>query len=303
MQALQEKIKTFREEANRVLLGKPRTIDKALCCIFAGGHLLIEDIPGVGKTTLVRLLARLLGLSSNRIQCTNDLLPADITGSNILDSRTSTFRFQPGPVFAQLVIADELNRATPKTQSACLQAMQEGEVSIDGVTYQLPEPFIVVATQNPLDSTGTFPLPESQLDRFLMKIDVGWPDRATERRIIADEGARPAPEDLEPVLGGEEVLEIRRLVRGLHLSEEVLDYIQDMVAESRNLSAGLSTRAAMDLAAAARAAAFLDGRDYVIPDDVRGILGEVSAHRIGRTGSAEEAEETVRTMLRQINAP
>ena len=143
-----------------------------------------------------------------------------------------------------------MNRATPKTQSACLQAMQEGEVSIDGVTYQLPEPFIVVATQNPLDSTGTFPLPESQLDRFLMKIDVGWPDRATERRIIADEGARPAPEDLEPVLGGEEVLEIRRLVRGLHLSEEVLDYIQDMVAESRNLSAGLSTRAAMDLAAA-----------------------------------------------------
>ena len=298
------RIQEFRDIANQSLRGKPEVIDLALCCLFAGGHLLIEDRPGVGKTTLVKLLARLSGLEMNRIQCTNDLLPGDILGGNIIQPGTGSFIFQKGPVFSQILIADELNRASPRSQSACLQAMEEKEVSVDGVTYSLPDPFLVVATQNPQESIGTFPLPESQFDRFLMRLEMGYPDRSAEREILERGESFNTPEGLPAIFKADDILEIQKKVRLVHMEASLLDYIQDLVAVSRQAGPGMSTRAALDLVRAARAKAYLSGRNYCLPDDIKSVFKPVTGHRSGFfPGNTEEADRATGKILEQVSTP
>ncbi len=266
-----------------IILGKAPQLRLALACLIARGHLLIEDLPGVGKTTLAHALARVLGLSYQRIQFTSDMLPADIVGVSIYRPEDGRFDFHPGPVFSQLVLADEVNRATPKAQSALLEAMQEGQVTVDGVSHALPEPFFVVATQNPGNQIGTFPLPESQLDRFLMRIELGYPDEAAERQLIAGHDTRVALAELEPALGPDDVVRLQRAVDAVKVSEPLIDYIQALVRytrESGNFPAGLSPRGAIALTRAARAVALVEGREAVFPDDVQAVFTAVAAHRL-----------------------
>lgn len=302
MANLYKKVIDLKAAANEVLMGKPEVINKALCCIFAGGHLLIEDIPGVGKTTLVKLLSKLMGLTTNRAQCTNDLLPADIIGGNILSPKTGKMEFQQGPIFSQLLIADELNRATPRTQSACLQAMEERQVSVDGVTYDLPNPFILIATQNPLESIGTFPLPESQLDRFLMRIKVGYPDRDIERSIIKDKN-RPQLVNIKPIISASEINQIQELVSKVHISDSLLDYVQDIVDQSRSMGGGLSTRAVLDIVSAIKSWAFLANREYGIPDDLTDIIHDLTVHRMGKNEPHSNSNIIMHNILDQVSAP
>lgn len=274
---------------DEVILGKPHQLRLCVTCLLAGGHLLIEDIPGVGKTTLAHGLARSLGLSYQRIQFTSDLLPADIVGVSIFDREAARFHFHPGPVFAQLVLADEVNRATPKAQSALLEAMEERQVTVDGKSHALPDPFFVVATQNPEDQAGTFPLPESQLDRFLMRIRLGYPERALERELLRGEDRRELLARLVPAAGPQALLRLRREVTAVHASDALLDYVQALVAWSRERSgfgAGLSPRAAISLLRAARAWALLDGRHSVIPEDVQAVTPAVVGHRLRGEGEA-----------------
>mgnify|MGYP000290532943 FL=1 len=271
------------EVASRIILGKERAVRLALACVLARGHLLIEDIPGVGKTTLAHVLARLLGLQFQRIQFTSDMLPADIVGVSVFDRREGAFRFHPGPVFAQLVLADEINRATPKAQSALLEAMEERQVSAEGTTWPLPEPFFVIATQNPSDQIGTFPLPESQLDRFLMRLSLGYPDRAAERALLAGEDRREMLARLPAELQPGELDALFAATRAVHVGPRLLDYVQNLLAASRNganFALGLSPRAGLALLAAARAWALLDGRDHVQPEDVQAVLPAVAGHRL-----------------------
>lgn len=271
------------EVASRIILGKERAVRLALACVLARGHLLIEDIPGVGKTTLAHVLARLLGLQFQRIQFTSDMLPADIVGVSVFDRREGAFRFHPGPVFAQLVLADEINRATPKAQSALLEAMEERQVSAEGATWPLPEPFFVIATQNPSEQIGTFPLPESQLDRFLMRLSLGYPDRTAERALLAGEDRREMLARLPAELQPGELDALFAATRAVHVGPHLLDYVQNLLAASRNganFALGLSPRAGLALLAAARAWALLDGRDHVQPEDVQAVLPAVAGHRL-----------------------
>ncbi len=277
------------DAAGEIILGKDRALRLAFACLLARGHLLLEDLPGVGKTTLAHVLARLLGLEFQRIQFTSDMLPADILGVSIFNQSDAAFRFHPGPVFCQLVLADEINRATPKTQSALLEAMEERQISAEGRTWPLPTPFFVVATQNPADQIGTFPLPESQLDRFLMRIALGYPDRAAERRLLAGEDRREILAGLRPVLAPGELDTLFAAARQAHVAPRLLDYVQDLLAHSRESAAyslGLSPRAGLALIAAARAWALLAGRDHVLPEDVQAVLPAVAGHRLRAAGDA-----------------
>ena len=270
-------------QAGSVILGKEHPIRLALSCLLARGHLLIEDLPGVGKTTLAHVLATTLGLRFNRIQFTSDLMPADILGVAVYERGTGDFRFHPGPIFAHLVLADEINRATPKTQSALLEAMEEQQVTSEGATRPLPEPFFVIATQNPANQIGTFPLPESQLDRFLLRIELGYPDAEAERALLAGRARRELLAELQPVLSPELLVQAQELVRTVTVSPALLDYIQALLEYSRRsprFLTGLSPRAGLALLAAARAWALLAGRDFVLPEDVQTVLPHVVGHRL-----------------------
>jgi MoxR-like ATPase len=283
---MQDRIHRITDQLDRVILGKPQAVRLALCCLLARGHLLIEDIPGVGKTTLANALARTLGLNLHRIQFTSDLLPADIIGNSIFDRERQLFVFHPGPVFANLVLADEVNRATPKTQSALLEAMEEQHVSVDGRTHALPAPFFVIATQNPSHQIGTFPLPESQLDRFLMRIELGYPERDAEREMLRGPSRRLMLEELQPVLSTPELVEIQHAVEQVVVSEPILDYLLDLLARSRERGRGLSPRAALALKRAGQAWALMDARRMVIPEDIQAVAPSIMGHRLGTWGDA-----------------
>jgi len=295
------------DAASRIVLGKEHALRLALACVLARGHLLIEDIPGVGKTTLAHVLARLLGLQFQRIQFTSDMLPADIVGVSIFDQREGGFRFHPGPVFAQLVLADEINRATPKAQSALLEAMEERQISAEGRTWPLPEPFFVIATQNPAEQVGTFPLPESQLDRFLMRLSLGYPDRAAERALLAGEDRRELLARQPAVLQPGELDILVAASRAIHVGPRLLDYVQALLAESRSGAAfalGLSPRAGLGLLAAARAWALLAGRDLVLPEDVQAVLPAVAGHRLQPADNAPQpAGRLVQHLIEAVPLP
>ena len=293
------------ETAGHIILGKERELRLALACLIARGHLLIEDVPGVGKTTLAHVLARLMGLQFQRIQFTSDLLPADILGVSVFDRGTSAFRFHPGPVFAQLILADEINRATPKTQSALLEAMEERQVTADGETFALPEPFFVIATQNPAHQIGTFPLPESQLDRFLLRIRLGYPDRAAERALLMGDDRRELLERQPAVASPAALVELQHAAQRVHVSEPLVDYVQALLGTTRNspeLVSGLSPRAGLGLLAAARAWALLDGRDHVLPDDIQTLFPHVAAHRLHLAGDGRPAPPATLVRLMQAVA-
>ena len=271
------------QAAAEIIVGKEKVLRLALACLLAEGHLLIEDVPGVGKTTLAHVLAGLFGLSYHRIQFTSDLLPADILGVSVYERDSERFRFHPGPIFAQVVLADEINRATPKAQSALLEAMEERQVTAEAVTRHLPKPFFVIATQNPQQQIGTFPLPESQLDRFLMRLSIGYPDREGERRLLRGEDRRHLIERIEPVIGTERLAALQRACAEVHVSDALLDYVQALIDFSRMSGAfyhGLSPRAGIALIGAARAWAFLHARNMVVPEDVQAILEAVVQHRL-----------------------
>jgi MoxR-like ATPase len=269
--------------ASTVILGKEKQVRLALACLLARGHLLIEDLPGVGKTTLAHVLARSLGMHFQRIQFTSDMLPADILGVSIYERDSGNFKFHPGPIFAQVILADEVNRSTPKTQSALLEAMEEHQVTAEGETRKLPSPFFVIATQNPSEQVGTFPLPESQLDRFMMRIELGYPDRAAERALVSGTDRRDMLATLDPCMSPAELMELQSNVQKIHVAPALLDYVQAIVEHTRRSPeyvAGLSPRAALALVHSARAWALLEGRDKVIPEDVQAIMPGVAAHRL-----------------------
>jgi MoxR-like ATPase len=271
------------EAAGRIILGKEAQVRLAVACLLARGHLLIEDLPGVGKTTLAHVLAKALGLEFQRIQFTSDMLPADIIGVSVYERETGGFKFHPGPIFAQVILADEVNRATPKTQSALLEAMAENQVTAEGETRRLPEPFFVIATQNPSEQVGTFPLPESQLDRFMMRIELGYPDREAERALLAGSDRRDLLAVLEPCVTPAELVSLQQSVQKVHAAPALLDYVQAIVEHTRRspeFVAGLSPRAALALLHCAQAWALIEGRDKVIPEDVQAVLPGVAAHRL-----------------------
>jgi len=279
-------------QLNRVILGKDPAVRLCVACLLARGHLLIEDIPGVGKTTLAHALAKTLGLSFQRIQFTSDLLPADVLGVSIYDRETATFRFQRGPIFAQLVLADEINRASPKAQSALLEAMEERQVTLDGQTMALPKPFFVIATQNPQDHVGTFPLPESQLDRFLMRVQLGYPSPDAERELLAGLDRRDLVDSLPAALTPSALNSLQDMVASIHVAPALLDYVQALIAHSRRQSSsriGLSPRAAIGLIRAARAWALIAGRKAVIPEHIQAVLPAVVEHRLQAPGKASSA--------------
>ena len=287
-------------QISAIVLGKEDQIRMALTCLFARGHLLIEDIPGIGKTTPVKVLSKCLGLQFRRVQFTSDMLPGDILGTAIFDQKQSVFLFHPGPIFTQVLLADEINRATPKTQSALLEAMEEQQVTIEGETRGLESPFFVVATQNPLEQYGTFPLPESQLDRFLMRIDLGYPDRMAEKKLLKSENVRDLLTDMSACIVPENVLEIQQRISGVHISDALLNYIQDILAFTRtsaHFHMGLSPRAGMAITQAARSWSYISGRDYVLPEDVQKIMPWVVGHRLR---SKEDLEEIPRQRLTTI---
>lgn len=293
--------------AGKIILGKNREIRQALACLLSGGHLLIEDLPGVGKTTLAHALARLLGLNFSRIQFTSDLLPADIVGVSIYDREKAAFRFLPGPIFSELVLADEINRATPKTQSALLEAMEEQQVTVEGETRSLPKPFFVIATQNPAHQIGTFPLPESQLDRFLMRIELGYPDRLAERALLAAGGQRERADQLTAVLEASSIPALQAQAAQVHAAAPLIDYVQALIEASRQsptFQHGLSPRAGLALLAAARSWAWLDGREMVLPDDVQEVLPAVARHRLRSIqGSGMARGEDIATLIRNVPIP
>lgn len=304
---MQNKLNQLIENAGRIILGKENQIRLALCCILARGHLLIEDIPGVGKTTLSHTLARLFGLHFQRIQFTSDLLPADILGANVFDARNHSFQFHPGPIFNEMILADEINRSPPKCQSALLEAMEERRVTIDGETYALPKPFFVIATQNPNEQVGTFPLPESQLDRFLMKIDLGYPDRQAERALLQGTDRHLLLDSLPACLAPEDLAMAQSMVCEVHGSEALLDYLQAILYFSRTsseYSLGLSPRAGLALLNASKARAFLDGRDSVLPEDLQSVLAAVAGHRLRsmENGNSRSAS-VVAPILEQVAIP
>ncbi|WP_068638222.1 AAA family ATPase [Thauera butanivorans] len=295
-------VERLLEAASQIILGKGHELRLAFACLIARGHLLIEDVPGVGKTTLAHTLAQLTGLQLQRVQFTSDLLPADILGASIFDRDTNAFRFHPGPVFAQVVLADEINRATPKTQSALLEAMEERQITADGHSFELPEPFFVIATQNPAHQIGTFPLPESQLDRFLLRIRLGYPDPMAERALLMGEDRRSVLERRTPVIGPAELMGLQRAAQALHVADRLIDYVQALLSATRHdaeLATGLSPRAGLGLLSAARAWALIDGRDHVLPEDVQTLFPHVAAHRLHLAGDARPVPATTLARLIQ----
>ncbi|HEU4459073.1 MAG TPA: MoxR family ATPase [Methylibium sp.] len=295
------------DQLRAIIVGKQSPIELSVACLLAGGHLLIEDVPGVGKTTLAHALAVSLGLRFSRVQFTADLMPSDLVGVSIYERAQESFVFHPGPVFAQVLLADEINRAGPKTQSALLEAMEEHQVSVEGETRPLPAPFFVIATQNPSDQLGTYPLPESQLDRFLMCITLGYPDRASERALLAGEDRRQLVANLKPVMAPGELAAAQQAVLQVHASEPLLDYVQALIAATRDgrwFVEGLSPRAGLAVLRASRAHALLDGRDYVAPDDVQAILPHTVAHRLQPVASAGRGRrEQVRALIEAVPLP
>ncbi len=289
-------------QISRVVLGKEAQVRLALTCLFARGHLLIEDLPGIGKTTLAKVLARCLGLQFQRVQFTSDMLPGDILGVSIFDQPSGCFHFHRGPIFTQVLLADEINRATPKTQSALLEAMEEGQVTFEGKTRVLTQPFFVIATQNPLEYAGTFPLPESQLDRFLMCVELGYPDRPAEKKILQGEDPQNILAALEPCLQDGGVTEIQEKVDRVHTSEAFIDYVQEILHFTRtspHFHVGLSPRAGLSMSRAARSWACLQGRDYVLPEDLQQVLPWVVGHRLR---SGEDRLEIPREQLLDLFA-
>lgn len=280
---MRDALQDVLHEVDQVLLGKQHAVKLAVACILAKGHLLIEDLPGMGKTTLSQALARVMGLSYQRIQFTSDLLPGDILGTSVFDRNSSQFVFHAGPIFAELILADEINRATPKSQSALLEAMEEGQVTVDGATRPLPDPFFVIATQNPVSQSGTFALPESQLDRFLMRLSLGYPSLAAEKMLLQGEGRKMRLDRVKRVLSREQLHGLQQAVPDITASEAIIDYILRLVnrtRESQVCSWGLSARASLGLLAAARAWALMENRGYVIPEDVQAVLPSVVSHRL-----------------------
>ncbi len=304
---VQQKIKALLSQLNTVIVGKPDQVQDCVACLLAGGHLLIEDVPGVGKTTLAHALARSFGLQFSRVQFTADLMPSDLSGVSIYEREKGIFVFHPGPIFAQVLLADEINRASPKTQSALLEAMEEKQVTVEGETRALPSPFFVIATQNPHDQLGTFALPESQLDRFLMRISLGYPDRASERELLRGRDRREMLDTLESTLSAIELQSLQQKVMDVHAADPLLDYVQELVAATRSgrwFLQGLSPRAGIAVVRAAKAQALLSGRDYVAPDDVQAILPQTVAHRLIPVGDAGRGPvEQVRAMVEAVPLP
>ena len=304
---LHERLRRLTDQISTIIVGKRPQIEDSLACLLAGGHLLIEDVPGVGKTTLAHALAVSLGLRFSRVQFTADLMPSDLVGVSVYERGKESFVFHPGPVFAHVLLADEINRAGPKTQSALLEAMEEHQVSVEGETRALPSPFFVIATQNPSDQLGTYPLPESQLDRFLMCITLGYPDRASERALLAGQDRREAIQALRPVMSVAELQEVQQAVLRVHASEPLLDYLQVLIETTRDgrwFVEGLSPRAGIALLRAAKAHALLDARDYVAPDDLQAVLIPCIAHRLVPVAAAGRGRrEQVRAMAEAVALP
>jgi MoxR-like ATPase len=305
------RLERLRSAVAAVFLGKPEAIDLALVALLADGHLLIEDVPGIGKTLLAKALAKSLGCTFHRIQFTPDLLPGDLLGTSVYNQSSSSFVFQPGPLFAQVVLADEINRATPRTQSALLEAMSDRQVSMDGQTRPLGPPFFVLATQNPYEFEGTYPLPESQLDRFLIRLKLGYPDRTAERLILSGHRDGEPVDKVQPSLSGEEVVMLQHAVRAIRFDDRLADYLLDIVESTRqhaDVQLGASTRAALSLYRAAQATALLDNRAYVVPDDIKNLAAPVLGHRLllrrARSGaSADAASAVVEMLVRQTPVP
>ncbi|HEV7517587.1 MAG TPA: MoxR family ATPase [Thermoanaerobaculia bacterium] len=300
-----EPIRLLEENVARVIRGKREVIRLASICLLAKGHVLVEDVPGVGKTTLAQALARSLGLSFQRIQFTSDLLPSDIIGVSIFNQKLQSFEFMPGPLFANVVLADEINRATPKTQSALLEAMSERKVSVERKRYTLPEPFTVLATQNPLEYQGTFPLPESQLDRFLMSLFIGYPPRADERELLLSGGVEEILETLEPVLSREDLLDLQERVRRVHVADKLADYMLSLAEVTRrggDFMLGVSTRGVQSLYRAVQAMALCEGRGYAIPDDVQRLAAPVLAHRVVLKRGTSDLDSARKAVERVVGA-
>ena len=302
-----ERLGSAVNTVNQIILGKEQQVKLAFSCLLARGHLLIEDLPGVGKTTLAHALATVIGVRYQRIQFTSDLLPADILGVSIYRRDQEKFEFHPGPIFAELVLADEINRATPKSQSALLEAMAEGQVTIEGVTHELPKPFFVIATQNPLDLVGTFPLPDSQLDRFLLSISLGFPEPEVERELLIAQDRSQLLQDTAAVLSPGDVLQLNKECQKIHVSDALLDYVQSLLAATRTsrwFETGLSPRAGIALLQCCKAYAFLDGRDFAIPEDVKAIFPGLARHRISVPHGMEiSVGEQISALLNQVAVP
>lgn len=281
VQAYAPKVESFLTQINSIILDKSQQTKLALSCLFAGGHVLFEDLPGLGKTTLSSALSHLAGLKFQRIQFTNDMLASDVIGVNMFNQKEHQFEFKYGPIFTQILLADEINRCSPKTQSALLEAMEEGLVTVDGVRYVLPQPFWVIATQNPLFQSGTYSLPESQLDRFLMRLSLGYPSRAAEKLLLQQESRYRLIATLQPIFDQQDILDIQQLVSQVYLADSVLDYLLDLATETRKNRHGLSTRGILALKKSAQAYAFIEQRSFVTPDDVQAVFVSVAAHRIG----------------------
>ncbi len=309
-----ERVARLRAAVERVIKGKPEAVRLAAVTLLAGGHLLVEDVPGVGKTTLAQALAQAIDCTFQRIQFTSDLLPSDVIGLSVYDERSRSFEFKHGPIFANVVLADEINRTTPKTQSALLEAMAEGHVTVEGVTYRLRAPFMVVATQNPVEHHGTYPLPESQVDRFMLRLRVGYPAFEVEKEILRDRERGDPLEHLRPVMTGEEVVGLQRAVHTVRVDDALVDYLMRIVTatrESETLDLGVSPRGTLALFRAAQALALTDGRDYCLPDDIKRLILPVFAHRLvvnSRFSSSlqrrsEEAEEVLREIMKTVSVP
>jgi MoxR-like ATPase len=305
-----EKFRATASQIGTIIVGKTLQIRQSLTCLLAGGHLLIEDAPGVGKTTMAHAIALSLGMPFRRIQFTSDLLPSDVIGVSVYERSSGQFVFHPGPIFTEVLLADEINRASPKTQSALLEAMEENQVSVDGTSRPLPEPFFVIATQNPLHQVGTFPLPESQLDRFLMCISLGYPDRAAERSLLAGDARRDMLKGLTPAAQPADLIAAQTKVKKVYVSGALLDYVQTLIAHTRasgKYAEGLSPRGGLALLAAARAWAWLDGREHVIPEDVQNIMPCVAGHRLHATsresGRALHGRELVTQLIAAVPVP
>ena len=301
---VRQTLKSLADQLNMVIVGKPAQTQDCVVCLLAGGHLLIDDVPGVGKTTLAHALARTFGLQFSRVQFTSDLMPSDLSGVSVFERSKEAFVFHPGPMFAQVLLADEINRASPKTQSALLEAMEEKQVTIEGQTRALPQPFFVIATQNPIEQLGTYALPESQLDRFLMRISLGYPDRAAERELLSGEDPRLRVAQLPSLLTLADLQTLQRRTLQVHAAPPLLDYLQDLIAATRNgrwFVQGLSPRAGIAVLRAARAQAMVCGRDYLAPDDIQAILPQTIAHRLVPLSDAGRgAVEQVSALLEAV---
>ncbi|HSG31311.1 MAG TPA: MoxR family ATPase [Thermodesulfobacteriota bacterium] len=304
-----QKVNLLERNIQKVVKGKKEVIRDVIVALLSGGHVLIEDVPGVGKTTLAQSLAKSTNLSYNRIQFTSDLLPSDILGVSIFDQNKTEFKFSPGPIFSSIVLADEINRATPKTQSALLQAMSESKVTVDGKTYKLVQPFIVIATQNPFEYKGTFPLPENQLDRFAIRISIGYPDYESEKEIMTNSNPYNSSDQLSPVISKDDILQLQSMVNNVTIDESILEYILDIVNKTRDNSLfdlGVSPRGTIAFKLAAQANAIVEGRDYCIPDDVKNMAVAVLAHRVimkTETSKVSTEEEAIKEILEQIKVP